>query len=79
MTDKKHSPGMGGYYEAMSDEALHTQMRGSSPMGPDYLGPKYVLDARAAAKQERLTRRTYYAALAALVVSVIGVIVTILV
>ena len=70
--------GSGAFFELRSDEELREIVSEHIPSQPLYQGAKDELARRAGIEQERLTRRTYWAAVAALVVTIIGVIVTVL-
>ncbi len=59
--------------QSLTDEQIASQLKGSFPPGPRWQGLTYELNRRAAEKQEKLTRRTYWAAVVAVIVGVAGV------
>ena len=61
------------YYRAMTDKQLRAILAESGVESLNWYGAKQVLADRAAERQERLIRRTYWAAVAALIASMIGV------
>ena len=65
----------GAELEGRTEEELRAELRGSFPGGNRWQGLTYELNRRSSGRQETMIRWTLYAALAAVVVGIVGVLV----
>jgi hypothetical protein len=68
----------GAELEGRPAEELRAELRGSFPGGKRWEGITYELSRRASERQEKMIRWTLYAALAAVLVGLLGIAVSVL-
>ncbi len=77
MTEKPPYPFTVAWYRNKSDEELEDKLRGGPPGNKDVEGALIELNRRAIARQEKWSKRGFWAAAIAAVAAVLGIVVAI--